>query len=81
MNVLALLGGARPGFIGVVHLLPTAGAPRFGGSREAVLARAAADARALVDGGVDGLIVENWSIYEVFGLLTQVGAIAAPAAA
>jgi membrane complex biogenesis BtpA family protein len=60
MSVLALLAGPRPAFLGVVHLLATPGAPRYAGSLEALLARAAADARALVQGGVDGLIVENY---------------------
>ena len=60
MSALRLLHASRPAFFGVVHLLPTVGAPRFGGSCAEVLERAAADARALVDGGVDGLIVENY---------------------
>jgi hypothetical protein len=45
--------------VGVVHLPPTPGAPGFTGSREAVLERAAADARALAAGGADALLVEN----------------------
>lgn len=45
-------------FVGVVHLLPLPGSPR-GGSLDDVLARATADARALAEGGADGLIVEN----------------------
>lgn len=51
---------ARPALIGVVHLLATPGAPGFGGSFAAVLERAAEDARALVNGGVDALLVENF---------------------
>lgn len=50
----------RPFLIGVVHLLPTPGSPRFGGEVEAVLARAVSDARALAAGGCDGMIVENF---------------------
>lgn len=50
----------RPVLIGVVHLLATPGAPRFGGDRDAPLRRALADARALLDGGCHGLIVENF---------------------
>jgi hypothetical protein len=48
--------------IGVVHLLPTPGAPFHphpAASLEAVLTRARADARALVQGGADALLVEN----------------------
>lgn len=51
---------ARPCFIGVVHLLPTPGAPRFAGTFETVLARARDDARALAEHGCDALIVENF---------------------
>jgi len=46
--------------IGVVHSLATPGAPRFSGDRGAILRRALDDARALVDGGCDALIVENF---------------------
>lgn len=49
----------RP-IVGMVHLLPLPGAPRWGGSMDAVLERALADAQALVAGGVDGLLVENF---------------------
>lgn len=50
----------RPCLIGVVHLLPTPGAPRFAGAFDAVLAHARADARALAENGCDALIVENF---------------------
>jgi hypothetical protein len=46
--------------VGMVHLLPLPGAPRWGGSMDRVLERALADARALADGGVDGVLVENF---------------------
>lgn len=46
--------------IGVVHSLATPGSPRFSGDRGAILRRALDDARALVDGGCDALIVENF---------------------
>lgn len=45
---------------GMVHLLPLPGAPGYAGSVEQVLERAASDARALTQGGVDGIIVENY---------------------
>jgi membrane complex biogenesis BtpA family protein len=51
---------ARKNIVGMVHLLPLPGAPRYGGSMQQVLDRAARDARALADGGVDGIIVENY---------------------
>lgn len=46
--------------IGVVHLLPLPGAPRWGGDFAAVLDRARADLLALAGGGVDAAIVENF---------------------
>ncbi|MFH1276848.1 MAG: BtpA/SgcQ family protein [Candidatus Eisenbacteria bacterium] len=46
--------------IGVVHLEPLPGAPRFGGSLGEVIARAVKDARAWEEGGADGVIVENF---------------------
>jgi membrane complex biogenesis BtpA family protein len=49
----------RP-LVGMVHLPPLPGAPRYDGNRAAVRERALTDARALADGGIDGLIVENF---------------------
>lgn len=46
--------------IGVVHLRPLPGAPRWGGDLEEVLRSALADAEAYLEGGADGLIVENF---------------------
>lgn len=53
-------GDRRPVIIGMVHLLPLPGAPRWAGSLDEVRERALADARALEAGGVDGIIVENF---------------------
>ena len=59
-DALSALFGKPKALIGVVHLLPLPGAPRHdGGSVEAIYERALADARAYVEGGLDGLIVEN----------------------
>jgi len=44
----------------MVHLAPLPGAPRWRGSMEEVIERALADARALEDGGVDAVLVENY---------------------
>lgn len=49
-----------PRLVGMVHLLPLPGAPRFTGSIDEVVATAAADARILVDAGFPALIVENF---------------------
>lgn len=46
--------------IGMVHLGPLPGAPRFGGDFETVLAAAVADARALAAAGFDAFLVENY---------------------
>ncbi len=50
--------------IGMVHLWPMPGAPGYTGyGLDAIIEHALADARALADGGCDGLIVENmWDI-------------------
>jgi uncharacterized protein len=49
--------------IGMVHLLPLPGSPRWnlhGGGLEPVLARARADAQTLMEGGMEGVMVENF---------------------
>lgn len=51
--------GTRPLF-GMVHLKPLPGAPLYGGSIDAVLEAAVRDARALHEGGCDGLAIENF---------------------
>lgn len=50
---------ARP-VIGMLHLLPLPGSPRFGGNVDAIRDRLLRDAEALVSGGVDGLMIENF---------------------
>jgi membrane complex biogenesis BtpA family protein len=44
----------------MVHLSPLPGAPLFGGSMDAVIDAALADARALREGGCDGMVFENF---------------------
>lgn len=46
--------------VGVVHLKPLPGAPRWMGDIDAVRRAAAEDARAYSDGGADALIIENF---------------------
>lgn len=55
----SIFGTAHP-VIGVVHLLPLPGSPRWGGSLDRVLDRAVKDAKALRAGGAHGAIVENY---------------------
>ncbi len=47
--------------IGVIHLDPLPGSPRYGGSFEEVLSNALRDAAAYAEGGVDAVIVENYN--------------------
>ena len=49
----------RP-LIGMVHLAPLPGSPRWGGSIDDVIKRAMDDARVLAEEGIDGIIVENF---------------------
>ncbi|MDE0184467.1 MAG: BtpA/SgcQ family protein [Candidatus Poribacteria bacterium] len=50
---------AKP-IVGVVHLLPLLGSPRQASPLNEVRARALADAEALIDNGIDAVIVENY---------------------
>jgi len=61
-NALAELFKQPKPMIGVIHLKPLPGAPRYDGTpvRE-VYAAAVADAKTLAQGGIDGIIVENAS--------------------
>ena len=54
------LFGTSKAFIGVVHLLPLPGSPRWGGNMRAVIDRAEQEANILEQGGVNGIIVENF---------------------
>ncbi|HEY6844509.1 MAG TPA: BtpA/SgcQ family protein, partial [Thermoanaerobaculia bacterium] len=50
----------RRAVFGMVHLEPLPGAPLFGGSIDAVIGAARADANALSAGGCDGIVFENF---------------------
>ncbi|MCK5932959.1 MAG: BtpA/SgcQ family protein [Fulvimarina manganoxydans] len=61
-NTLAQLFPVRKPIIGVIHLKPLPGAPRYDGQPvKEIYDAAAADAKTLAEGGVDGIIVENAS--------------------
>lgn len=64
LESLERLFGVDKPVIGMVHLWPLPGAPAYGGwSMDFIVEKALEDARALEEGGVDGLIVENmWDI-------------------
>lgn len=50
----------RHALIGVIHLKPLPGSPRWSGKFDAVLKAAVADARAYERGGADAVVVENF---------------------
>lgn len=54
-----LFGTSKP-VIGVIHLLPLPGSPRFDGNLDRVFERAEQEAAALSSGGVHGIVVENF---------------------
>jgi hypothetical protein len=58
--MLEILPGLSRALVGMVHLLPLPGSPRWAGSLDAVVERAVGDARALAAGGFHACLVENW---------------------
>jgi membrane complex biogenesis BtpA family protein len=63
--------------IGMVHLLPLPGSPRWGGSMERVLERALTDARHLHEGGMQGILVENFLDAPFYGSVAPPETVAA----
>ncbi len=55
----ALIGEGKT-FIGVIHLPPLPGSPRWGGDLSAVLEQADREAAILTEGGANAIIVENF---------------------
>ena len=55
-----MFGRNQRSLIGVVHLQPLPGSPRWGGDLEEVVRRAVADARAYERGGAHALCIENF---------------------
>ncbi len=60
MPMLSLWPSKSKIVIGMVHLLPLPGSPRYAGDLRAVGDRAIADAKALAGGGVHGIMIENF---------------------
>ncbi|MDA1193235.1 MAG: BtpA/SgcQ family protein, partial [Candidatus Poribacteria bacterium] len=60
MNPFESLFASKSPLIGVVHLMPLPGSPRWGDDWNAVETAARRDASVLVESGADGLIVENF---------------------
>jgi len=69
--------------IGMIHLWPLPGAPGYAGhGMDTILEQARNDAKVLLEGGVDGLIVENmWDLPYYVGSDVQLEAVAAQAVA
>jgi len=83
IDTLADLFGVNKPVIGMVHLLPLPGAPGYAGyGMGAILGHAQRDAEALLEGGVDGLMVENmWDLPYYVGSDVKPEAITAQAVA
>ncbi len=60
MDRMQRIWGSRRPVVGVLHLPPLPGSPGWEGSMAAVLDRALSDADALEEGGVEGILVENF---------------------
>ncbi len=58
-NMTPLFGKGKI-FIGVIHLPPLPGSPRWAGDMASVLERAVREAQVLEQGGANGIIVENF---------------------
>jgi membrane complex biogenesis BtpA family protein len=70
LNSLEEMFGVTKPIIGMVHLLPLPGAPGYTGyGMETIIEHALQDARALVEGGVDAVMVENmWDLPYYVGM-------------
>ncbi len=55
-----MFSGNKPVVVGMVHLDALPGAPGFCGDLKSVEAKAVADAKALVEGGIDAIMIENF---------------------
>jgi membrane complex biogenesis BtpA family protein len=61
MKVVEEVFGVQKAVVGVVHLPPLPGSPCYDGEGlESIVERALRDAKALSDGGVDGILIENF---------------------
>jgi membrane complex biogenesis BtpA family protein len=83
LSSLAEQFGVEKPIIGMVHLWPLPGAPGYSGyGMDTILAQAQRDTEALLEGGVDGLIVENmWDLPYYVGTDVQMEAVTAQAVA
>jgi membrane complex biogenesis BtpA family protein len=81
LDSLRDLFGVEKPIIGMVHLWPLPGAPGYASyDMDTVLGHARRDAEALIEGGVDGLIVENmWDLPYYVGTDVQLESVTAQA--
>ena len=75
----SLFAQDRPALIGVLHLPPLPGRPRWQGDVEAIRRFALADAAAYLAGGADGLVVENFGDAPFFASAVPAHTVAAMA--
>jgi membrane complex biogenesis BtpA family protein len=59
-TIKSVLPAGRHALIGVIHLKPLPGAPRWAGNFDAIIKSAVADAKTFERGGADVLVVENF---------------------
>lgn len=83
LDSLGDLFGVNKPIVGMVHLWPLPGAPGYRGyTMDTILDQAQRDTELLLEGGVDGLIVENmWDLPYYVGTGVQMEAVAAQAVA
>ena len=58
-HALSMFNVIKP-VIGMVHLQALPGSPGYAGNLQAVIDAAVADAQTLAQGGIDGLMIENF---------------------
>ncbi|MFB6255069.1 MAG: BtpA/SgcQ family protein [Halobacteriaceae archaeon] len=58
MDLLETFGTETP-VIGMIHLRPLPGSPQYNSSRSQILQRAKRDLDSLIEGGIDGIMIEN----------------------
>lgn len=59
MTSIKKIFGVEKPIIGMVHIPPLPGSPRFEGNMSSVINKAKKDANSLAQGGIDGIMVEN----------------------
>lgn len=71
-----VFGTNRP-IMGMIHLPALPGSPNYGGSMEKVIEHALADAKTLVENGIDAMIVENLGDFPYYPMTEEAETVAA----